>query len=94
MQEFNSLAEAAEQVLFAQDACNGRAVMYMFPTVVQAITKFDPQSGTDEYNSHPLVVMMLDKLAQLAGGMVAWDGKMKFSDAYDWTLKVAKGEKT
>jgi hypothetical protein len=90
--EFKDLTEAVNEVLLVQDACNARAVIRVFPAVIQAIERFDPQKGTDAYNEHPLVVLMLDKLTQLAGGLADWhdydnpdpfklDG---FPKAYSW----------
>lgn len=97
MKEFKDLREAAEFVLFIQDACNSRAIIRDFPAVMAAITEFDPQSGTEGYNSHPLVVLILDKLAQLSHGYVEWrgygDGTLPpgptFGRAYQWAREKA-----
>jgi len=99
MKQYKDLTEAIEEVLLIQDACNSRAIIRIFPAVMMAIEKFDPQPGTDAYNAHPLVVLMLDKLAQLAGGFVQWSGEASgdggfraggnptmvgFAHAYNW----------
>ena len=92
MKKYADLTEAIEDVLLMQDACNGQAVARMFPAVLDAIVKYDPQKGTDAMNQHPLVILMLDKLAQLSGGFVQWsceasiedDAGPGFSRAYNW----------
>ena len=95
MKEFESLKEATEFVLFIQDAVNAGAIVRDFPRVVEAIGKFDPQNSTDDDNSHPLMVLMLDKLVQLAGGSIEWSGeytmsKASFRVAYAWAQEQVK----
>jgi len=95
MKMYKDLQEATAEVLLIQDACNSRAIIRIFPAVMMAIEKYDPQKSTDDYNSHPLVVLMLDKLAQLAKGFVNWSGEASveggavgFGHAYRWAADV------
>ena len=87
MKDFTNLAKTAQQVLLIQDACNSRAVINIFPKVMRAVVAFDQRlgTGTEAYNTHPYILLMLDKLVQLAGGRVDWYGRYNFSSAYDYT---------
>ena len=74
-----------------QNAVNSLAIIRIFPDVVKAIERYDPQLGTEQYNKHPLIVMMLDKLTQLAHGYVDWENN-GFSHAYAETKRMADEE--
>ncbi len=54
----------------AMDACNGSGLIMSFPKLAALVweeLRSGPDAGTDAFNRHPVVIMMADKLLQLAG---------------------------
>lgn len=63
-----TIKEAAQSALDAQDACNLSGVVFSFAKVMQVICDEANRlgKGTEWKNQHPIVVLYLDKLADLA----------------------------
>jgi hypothetical protein len=82
--------EAAQTALDVQDACNLSGVVFTFAAVMKAICERANQlgAGTEWKNQHPIVVLFLDKLADLARCCDRGDGR-RFSVAYDSVRAIA-----
>jgi hypothetical protein len=64
-----TLAEAATLAEHAMDACNLSGLAHDFPRIMETVWD-DVRSrggGTDQANTHPLAVLWLVKMAELAG---------------------------
>ena len=70
----------------AMDACNSSGLIHSFPSIVDRIREFEGITGSD-VNTHPIVILMADKLLQLAG-CANWH--QKISHAYEDVLAVVK----
>ena len=64
--KYKSQKELYQDVYRAMDACNSSGLIHSFPDIVAAIGEFEGIRGAC-VNGHPIVVLMVDKLAQLAG---------------------------
>lgn len=64
-----TIQEAAQQALDVQDACNLSGIVFSFAKIMQVICDEATRrgEGTDWKNQHPITVLFVDKLAQLAG---------------------------
>jgi hypothetical protein len=60
-----TLKELAQEALAVQDACNLCGVAQSFARAMRDLG--DYTKGTDERNQHPVTIVWLDKLNQLAG---------------------------
>lgn len=67
--------QAAQNALDIQNACNAGGVVYTFAEVIQAVWTESHRrtkegitpSGTDWVNRHPITMLFIDKLNDLAG---------------------------
>ena len=73
-------------VWFAMDACNSSGVIHALDRWVSEVWEEARElgKGTEYVNSHPIVICVLDKLAQLAriSPVVCDDSQKRISDAY------------
>ncbi len=79
-----TLAELAETALQVQDACNLSGVVHSWSKVVSALWDH-AHAGTLEHNTgtvntHPINVLFVDKLAQLAGHYIPYNER--YSESY------------
>lgn len=81
---------AARNALQCQDACNLSGVLFTFARDMQAVCDESNrlEKGTDWKNQHAVVILYLDKLAQLAGGWIRWDG-VALSEAIDECTRLS-----
>jgi hypothetical protein len=78
-----------QQALDMQDACNLSGLVYALPKVMDAICEESRElgKGTAYRNTHPLMLLWIDKLCHLAG-IQAWQGDAQkridaaFDEAY------------
>ena len=86
-----TIKEAAKTALDVQDACNLSGVVFSFAKVMQVICDEAHRlgKGTDWKNRHPIVILFLDKLADLAGCCDRGTG-LTFSRAYDACRALAE----
>jgi hypothetical protein len=83
-----SLREAAHLTEAAMDACNLSGLAHDFPRIMETVWD-DVRSrggGTDQANTHPLAVLWLVKMAELAGLWVD-DRRLDSTairDAFEW----------
>ena len=84
-----TMQDIAQQALFAQDACNLSGLVYALGNMMDAICAEDREHnhGTEWKNTHPVMVLMLNKMAGLARA------DDNFSRAYDAVKQMASGEK-
>ena len=88
-----TLQQAAEQTIAIQDACNGTAVSNLLHEIM--LNTLWPEAvklgkGTDWVNQHPIVSLLLDKLASLNRSQCLCDKNIsKFGDAYDYVRRLA-----
>ena len=90
-----TIKEAAQMALDVQNACNLSGVVYSFAKVMQAICdEANRQSGrgTEWKNRHPIVILFLDKLADLARCCDRGDS-LTFHRAYDEVRALAGVER-
>ena len=59
------LQQAYEDAIYLQNACNGHAILRTLVRHLPAIA--EDCEGTEEQNTHPAIVLFLDKLTDLAG---------------------------
>lgn len=64
--------QAYQDIWACQDACNARALVPMLGKAFEIA--FEESDNTAARNSHPAVLVMLDKLAQLAGKGITFGG--------------------
>ena len=71
--------------ILVQDACNLSGVIHSFGKVVSQLWEYahEHNHGTVWVNSHPICIMYVNKMAQLAGDSSYLDSN-KFSWAYQW----------
>lgn len=83
-----TMQEAAQKAILAQDACNLSGLVFSFAQMMELICEDDRKHGhgTDWKNTHPICVLMLDKMYQLARC------ENNFSRAYDAVKQMAAGE--
>lgn len=63
---YKTLSEAAQAALDVQDASNLSGVAYAFAEAVKAVREYEPNLGTNGYNTHPIVVLFVSKLSDLS----------------------------
>lgn len=80
--------DMAKRVMLVQDACNLSGVVHSFDRDVSALWKLAHENGqgTDWVNQHPIVVLYLDKLCDMAG--IVREVPM---DTYTFVEHVSKG---
>jgi hypothetical protein len=82
----------AEQAIFVQSACNISAVAFSFSQLMEDLNSYMHESVKDKQtewrNHHPLIVLFVDKLADLCG--IERDSLLRFSWAYDWAKDRAE----
>jgi hypothetical protein len=84
------LAEMAQEVLFAQQACNLSGVIHSFSrtiTELRDILQRENPIGfsTTKLNEHPICVLYSSKIASLTHS----ENGLMFSNAYDWCKDLA-----
>jgi hypothetical protein len=94
--------ETYKEVWSAMDACNSSGVIHSLDKWIDAIWAEAKElgKGTDYVNSHPIIVIVVDKLLQLAQIGKARENKREFvtfdtvlSGAYNFVCtKVNEGE--
>jgi hypothetical protein len=86
--DMKTMQEAAQMALTAQDACNLSGLVYSFAEMMKLICEEDRKHGhgTDWKNSHPICVLMTNKMADLARS------DANFSRAYEAVKQMAAGE--
>ena len=81
-----TLAEAVELTHVAMDACNLSGLAHDFPRVMQAV--WDDvnarNGGTREANTHPLTVLWVQKMAELAELPIGVDSEDGLHEAFAW----------
>jgi hypothetical protein len=80
-----TLAEAATLTEHAMDACNLSGLAHDFPRIMETVWD-DVRArggGTDQANTHPLAVLWLVKMAELAG-LVTSDIDDRIHRAFVW----------
>jgi hypothetical protein len=82
--------EAARTAIAVQDACNLSGVVHSFADAVSTIWDEAHRQGrgTEWVNTHPVVTLFLDKLADLNG---YWFQCPQIGQAYDEVRKIAEG---
>lgn len=65
--------------IFAQDACNLSGVVHTLAELLPRIREEPDCTGTDFVNTHPIVVLYVNKLSSLSGA----ENGLAFSAAYD-----------
>jgi len=85
--------ELAETVITYQDACNLSGVVYAFSKILHELWDYAHKhgKGTDWMNSHPLVLLTIDKLTQLSRYELNNKGQNGFN-IYDFVKKAAERE--
>lgn len=85
--------ETYKQVWFAMDACNSSGVIHSLDKWVDEIWKEARElgRGTDYVNSHPIIVIVADKLRQLAE-LASDKPDTLLSDSYQRVLERSEGE--
>jgi hypothetical protein len=93
MKRMFTLQKAAQLVIELQDACNLSGLVHDFPNFIDAVWEEAHRlnKGTDYVNTHPIVVMMVSKLADLSRYSYG-DEQDNFNKAYDACKKIAAGE--
>ena len=83
-----TMQEAAQRALFAQDAVNLSGLVFSFAQMMKLICEENNKHGhgTEWKNTHPICVLMLDKMYQLARG------EENFHRAYHAVQQMAAGE--
>jgi len=81
-----TLAEAVDLTHVAMDACNLSGLAHDFPRVMQAVWDdvHARNGGTREANTHPLTVLWVQKMAELAGLLVGMDSGDGLHEAFAW----------
>ena len=86
-----TLAEAATLSDAAMNACNLSGLAYDFPRIMEAV--WDDVhlhgGGTDQANTHPLTVLWVQKMADLAGLVVDTPNPATIQHAFDWLRQQA-----
>lgn len=67
MSDHLTLKQHAQKVLRIQDACNLHGVVVSFGGWLDSFPIYFPSYSTTEKNQHPITVLYVDKLANLAG---------------------------
>jgi len=90
--EYTSLQECAKVANEVQNACNLSGVAITFVNVLTYLWKYahENSKGTDWVNTHPIVIVFLDKMSSLAG--IQELGNSKVFRAFDEVDKLEKGE--
>lgn len=80
--------DMAKRVMLVQDACNLSGVVYSLDRDVSALWQLAHKTdrGTDWVNQHPIVVLYLDKLCDMAG--IVREVPM---DTYSFVERVSRG---
>ena len=90
-----TLQQAAQKAIDMQDACNLSGLVNDFPRITHAIWEEANRlgKGTEFVNTHPIVILVLDKLCDLAR-MDHFSGRSMeiFGKAYEECKKLANGE--
>lgn len=88
-----TLKQAAQVVIDCQNACNLSGLVHDFPNIVRAVREESDRlcKGTVWINTHPIVVMMVSKLADLSRYSYG-DEQTNFGKAYDACKRIAAGE--
>ena len=81
-----TIKELATDALNVQDACNLSGVVHGFARAMSDLAEHT--SGTDERNSHPIVILWVDKLAHLSG--YKQDYSATVVDAYKQVSSLAE----
>jgi len=76
--EYKNEAHVCEHAILAQDACNLTALAQAFARMTKFI--LSDVNNTDSVAKHPAVILMLDKMLDLAGR----PGMTEYSKAYDY----------
>jgi hypothetical protein len=79
-----NIAQVARDAIEVQDACNLSGVAHLLVDACAAIRADDPTLGNPGLHSHPIVVLIVDKLVSLTTG--------DFLDAWPECARIAKGE--
>jgi len=80
-----TIKEMAKDALRVQDACNLRGVLGSFHEASLALGRLPECQGTDWVNTHPIMVLYSDKVAELTGG-----GSARFvREAFDACRELA-----
>jgi len=81
-----TLADAVELTHVAMDACNLSGLAHDLPRVMQAV--WDDvnarHGGTREANTHPLTVLWVQKMAELAELPIGVDREDRLHEAFAW----------
>jgi len=85
-----TLAQLAKEALIVQDAVNLSGVAQSFASVM--IELADHTNGTRERNEHPIAVLFIDKMADLANlrFTTSYDYSEAYSKAYQWAEEQAR----
>ena len=75
-----------ELAIVVQDACNLSGIVHSLSELLPRIRDDPDCTGTDFVNTHPIVVLYVNKLSSLSGA----ENGMAFSTAYDECKKKAK----
>lgn len=87
-----TLGEAAHVTNLAMDACNLSGLAHDFPDIMEAVWD-DVRAhggGTDQANTHPLSVLWVQKMADLAGLTVDALDPATLERAFAW-LRESRG---
>ena len=88
-----TIQQAAQTALDVQDACNLSGVLHSFNEIVHEVIWPEARrqgKGTEFVNTHPIVILFLDKLASLAQETFVCD----YQGAYGECVRVASGDST
>lgn len=88
-----TIQQAADAALAVQDACNLSGVAMTFGLVCEAVREdlhSRDEFDTPTFNHHPVIVLFLDKMAQLAG--LCPVGPDDYGRTYDACKRLARTE--
>lgn len=85
-----AVQKAARDAIDVQDACNLTGVLNSFQRHMAAICESQPEMGTDARNRHPVAVLFINKMADLAGIEREY-GSNEYLDAYAACNSLAAG---
>lgn len=79
-----TLKDLVKEAINVQDACNLSGVVHSFSRALTELRTIFPGIGTNELNTHPIVVLFADKIQSLSGAEIG------FSQAWDACNKLAE----
>lgn len=82
-----TLKKAAQEALDVQNACNLSGVVHSLARVVTMLRALPECTGTEWCNTHPIVYLFVDKLADLSGVPHLDSGR--FMQNYEACIKLA-----